>query len=419
MSLPRTTTRLRPSTSAWLKNVPDSGGVLRTSANSGQVPITVALTLRLPFLSWEFVCTTGARAATDSQPASRMASASATVTLCLGPPRTRPPPKPPKEPLTVSRFVPRLAMLCSTPAFTPVPTAVSATTDATPMMMPRVVRTERMTLPLRLRHAMRNTWIGPSPCLAERPCPAREDRATPRTVAAPWCELMPAPPQRMALVRRDQAVANDHRALGVLGHVGLVGHEEDRRAGRVEVGEQRQDLVARGRVQVAGRLVRQQQRGLHGERAGDGRALLLAARHLAGPAVALVGQADELEQLQRPALPLGAGCAGVDERQLDVLEQVEAGQEVEGLEDEADVDVARLGALAFVEAGYVSPAEEVVAARRPVQESENVHERRLAAAARPHEGHVLTLVHGERHALEGLELAAGEAVGLADVTQLE
>jgi hypothetical protein len=64
--------------------------------------------------------------------------------------------------------------------------------------------------------------------------------------------------------------------------------------------QQLQDVAAGGRVQVAGRLVGKQDRGIVGEGAGDGNALLLAAGQLRGIVVPAVGQADLLEQLLRP-----------------------------------------------------------------------------------------------------------------------
>ena len=55
------------------------------------------------------------------------------------------------------------------------------------------------------------------------------------------------------------------------------------------------------RVEVAGRLVGQDHRRLGDERPGDGDALLLAARQLAGPVVGPVGEPDLLERLQARA----------------------------------------------------------------------------------------------------------------------
>ena len=64
------------------------------------------------------------------------------------------------------------------------------------------------------------------------------------------------------------------------------------------------DLLAGGLVQLAGRLVGQQQPRAVGERARDRDALHLAARELRRPMIGARGQADVVEQLARPLPPL-------------------------------------------------------------------------------------------------------------------
>ena len=52
--------------------------------------------------------------------------------------------------------------------------------------------------------------------------------------------------------------------------------------GHVKVGNQPEDIGAGLGVEVAGRLVRQENRRVHGEGAGDGDTLALATRQLIG-----------------------------------------------------------------------------------------------------------------------------------------
>jgi hypothetical protein len=58
-----------------------------------------------------------------------------------------------------------------------------------------------------------------------------------------------------------------------------------------------------------------------------------------------LAEADPLERPARPLAALAARQAGVDQRQLDVVQRVGARQQVEGLEDEADLLVADAGEL--------------------------------------------------------------------------
>ena len=89
--------------------------------------------------------------------------------------------------------------------------------------------------------------------------------------------------------------------------------------------------------------------GPHDERAGDGHALALAARELVGLVRHAVGRGPTISSAPpRLASRSSLGDARVDERQLDVVEGGGARQQVEGLEDEADLAVADGGQLVVV-----------------------------------------------------------------------
>ena len=68
---------------------------------------------------------------------------------------------------------------------------------------------------------------------------------------------------------------------------------------RVQVPEQGHDFLAGGAVQVAGRLVEQHQRRFVGQGAGDGDALLLAAREFRGFVIGPILQAHPFQQPKR------------------------------------------------------------------------------------------------------------------------
>ena len=143
--------------------------------------------------------------------------------------------------------------------------------------------------------------------------------------------------------------------------------------------------------------------GRFDEGAGDGHALHLAARQLGGLVVHAVGEVHALEHGLRPLAPLLGGDPAEEQGQLDVLERGRVGQQVEALEHEADVPVADLGEAVAVEPGRRSRrrARRSPGGRR-VEAAEEVHERRLAGAGGPDDGHVLVAVDVEVDALEGL-----------------
>src|SRR5688572_14117581 len=75
----------------------------------------------------------------------------------------------------------------------------------------------------------------------------------------------------------DPAVEELDLAVRVIRVARIVRDHADRRALAVQLAQQVHHRLAVPRVEVSGRLVGEQDRGLAGERAGDGHALLLAA----------------------------------------------------------------------------------------------------------------------------------------------
>src|SRR5699024_268736 len=114
------------------------------------------------------------------------------------------------------------------------------------------------------------------------------------------------------------------------------------------------------RVECAERLVHQQDRRVHRVRAGDGAALLHAARERLGQCVGEIGESDHVdEMLSSPTTLLGRSFGGL-EPELDVLADREPGEQSVLLEDDAafgtgSVDLPtideRSSSGRFVEAG--------------------------------------------------------------------
>src|SRR5437879_6219011 len=90
---------------------------------------------------------------------------------------------------------------------------------------------------------------------------------------------------------------------------------------------------------------------------------------------------------RKGTLPSLLAIAGVDERQLDVLDRVQSREQVVRLEDEADVLVADRGELVIGQLVDVLAGEHVCPAVGNVEAAKDVHERRLSRAGRAHDGH--------------------------------
>src|SRR5262249_43822361 len=94
------------------------------------------------------------------------------------------------------------------------------------------------------------------------------------------------------------------------------------------------------RIEVSGRLVREQDQRFAGDRARDGNALLLTAGELAREVLRAMRHADPLQRRFDALLALRRLHTAISERQLAVLEHRQIANQVEALEDEPDLAVA-------------------------------------------------------------------------------
>ena len=180
-------------------------------------------------------------------------------------------------------------------------------TAPTPMTMPSIVSSVRI-LFFRMLCAgnpdsvwlfMRPPRISPSSSSSARPASRRSSAALRRSVTG-WSRTMR--PSRTSTMR-----------LRVLRDVRLVRHEDDGDPLLVQLLEERHHLDRRAAVEIARRLVGEQQRRLRDERARDRHALLLAARQLARLVIQPLAEPHALERL-RGELPRVLPAAACDRR---------------------------------------------------------------------------------------------------------
>ena len=134
--------------------------------------------------------------------------------------------------------------------------------------------------------------------------------------------------------RRQRVVVGDQDQRGVGGGVEFEQQFDDARAG---VG-----------VEVAGGFVGKQDLRVGGKGARDGDALLLAAGQLARRVGGARGEADAIKPVGG-AFACASARAGQFQRQQDVFQRGERGQQLKRLEHEADAACAQTGAGVFVE----------------------------------------------------------------------
>ena len=169
------------------------------------------------------------------------------------------------------------------------------------------------------------------------------------------------------------------------------------------------------RVEVAGRLVGEQDRGLARNRASHRHPLLLAPGELAREMPGAMGHLYLREGLVHPLPPLGRPHAPVGQGQLDVLVDGEVAYQVEALEDEADLAVPGARAGRYLEARHGPAVEPVLTVGRRVEQPENRQQRRLSAAGGSRDGDVLPGVDVEVDLREGMGL---DLVGEEDLRHL-
>src|SRR6188508_106295 len=193
------------------------------------------------------------------------------------------------------------------------------------------------------------------------------------------------------------------RVRGARGGVRIVRNHDDGLAmPLVQRLQQVQDLVARLPVEITRRLVAEQQRRVRHDRARDADALLLAAGELARPVLRAILQADEAQGRLDALAPLAAREPRQQQRQLDVALGREHRQQVVHLEDEADVVRAPACERAVAHRIDALACDLERAAARPVEAADQVQQRRLAGARRPHQREEVAFADVEVELLENV-----------------
>jgi hypothetical protein len=145
-----------------------------------------------------------------------------------------------------------------------------------------------------------------------------------------------------------------------------------------------QQLGRRPGVQAAGGLVREDQVRPGDQCPGRGDPLLLATGKLGRTVPEAVGDAERADQFPDPAA-IGL-LAAQGQRQQDVLPRGQGGDEVEGLEHEADALAAHQRHALVIERAEVDVPEQHLPRGQPVQAGQAVQRGRFPGTGWPHHG---------------------------------
>ncbi len=141
----------------------------------------------------------------------------------------------------------------------------------------------------------------------------------------------------------------------------------------LQLEQQRGDVFGGGLIQVACRLVAQEQPGLTDQRAGNGDALTFAARERRRPVIDAVGEANALDERPR-ACDIVAMAARRSVGNEHVLEDRALRKQAVVLEDEPDLLVAERRQPRRVELKGIAAVERDGSGRRRLQPADDVEE---------------------------------------------
>ncbi len=208
------------------------------------------------------------------------------------------------------------------------------------------------------------------------------------------------------------AILEPDQALGVRGDIVLVGHQHDGHALLfVELGEQLHDLRAGLGIQIAGRLIGQDQWWMIDQGAADGHPLLLSAGKLIRLMLGKTFQSGLAQQLERTHAALRAADTGVEQRRGDIVQCGHALEQIETLKYEADALVANLRKFVARQRCHILAIQPVGTAGGDVEASQYVHQRGFTRTGVTHDGDKFAALDGQVDVEQHL-IGHGSAVGV-------
>ena len=190
-------------------------------------------------------------------------------------------------------------------------------------------------------------------------------------------------------VPHDPAVSHRDDAPCPGRHGWIVGDQDQRVTGSRQFVQLLHYLLATRRIQRSGRLVGQNHSPAVDQCPGNRHPLLLAARELVGQVLQTLRQAQSREQGGRTLVPCQLAHPRIAGRHRHIVQCRGRADQVVALEDEAEHLAPQRGQRIVVQPRDRLALEQVLTAAGTVQAAQDVHQRRLARARCPDDGHVL------------------------------
>ena len=178
--------------------------------------------------------------------------------------------------------------------------------------------------------------------------------------------------------------------------------------------QQAQHVLTGSGIQIARRLIRQNDGGRGGKGAGDGHPLLLTAGQLAGKAPQLLFQTQGVHDFVEEVL-VHLPPVQLD-GQDDVFPRVQHRHQIVALEDKADLPPAENGQRLIFQRKDVLPVHDHAAGGGPVKAAQHVQKGGFPGAGGAHNGDKFAAVHTQVHAVQRPNLRVPGAVDFAQVS---
>ena len=145
----------------------------------------------------------------------------------------------------------------------------------------------------------------------------------------------------------------------------------------VELLKHSHDFLGGFAVESSSRLIGKNDGRVAGYGARQGHALLLSTRQLIWEAMLLFAQSHTLKGLSCTHVTFTRGDACINHWKLDVRERTRAGNQIESLEDETDLFIARVRQIILGHCRDIHAIEYVRTAGQSIQTADDVHHRRF------------------------------------------
>jgi len=207
-----------------------------------------------------------------------------------------------------------------------------------------------------------------------------------------------------AIVPDDAAVLNMDNAVSMLGRRRLVSYKHDGMPFIVQLLDYLHDDLPRLGIEVAGRLVGENNAGPRNQSPGNRHALLFAAGKLARLMISPMRQTDRGHRFLRQTVPGRRRDVRIYQRQLNVIKHGCLRKQVESLKNEPELLIADLRYFLFGIVSHRLAFEEIVAGSVIIKETQDLQQGRLARAGRPHNRDEFARLHGKAYAVENRRL---------------